>query len=343
MAPKFMVRIVVPRHCSTYNRLVLEKRHFQQEPIISLGSSIATTEQFAENHHFSMHVQCLGERIFWEGFFPLFFQSKADTAIKAISVFIDNEFDVRQQSFTHTEFWNQEELYFHRYHTFPLRPSNPVFHTAFYQSKTNTCLDTCREMNFPSIHLTLILLPPYPSPASSRPLYPERIFTSSLVRWENYLIKLQSINAYMATLGGGYFLCRYLSQAIQLARWQRQVAYALGDMSLASKCTINEAYNFIQANRIRQANVMLRKTKREAQSRNDQLVVSMCDSALWFSHQVAVAHNHPLASKKCKVDVEEPSQYMKPQVSQLQCPEWRVLPIVSKTVDDFLRIRIMQS
>ena len=65
-----------------------------------------------------------------------------------------------------------------------------------------------------------------------------------------------------------------------------------GDISLAPKCTINEAYNFIHANRIKKANMILRKTKNEAMLRKDHLIISMCDSALWFSRQVSQVHKH---------------------------------------------------
>ncbi|CAM9183765.1 unnamed protein product [Laminaria digitata] len=69
---------------------------------------------------------------------------------------------------------------------------------------------------------------------------------------------LMNANAKLSTLGGGYFLTRQVGQAISLARTQSEVAMALGDLQLAGKCRINEAYNYIWMGRYIEARCIIR-------------------------------------------------------------------------------------
>lgn len=134
----------------------------------------------------------------------------------------------------------------------------------------------------------IIILPPYPHVNCTSPptLEPERLFTSRLVRLENAAIFLQSLNSFVSTLGGGYFLCRYLTTAVQLARWQRAIALSLGDRDLAGRCTVNEAYNYVHAGHFAHAFQLIKKVKSEAIERGDELTVSMCKSARYFAKRV---------------------------------------------------------
>lgn len=147
--------------------------------------------------------------------------------------------------------------------------------------------------------LFIYIIPPL-SPFISRKyaMQPERTFSSSLVRLENLQIQLQSMNGYIATLGGGYFLCHYLGTAVCLARYQRRIALQLNDVELAMKCTINEAYNYIYAGNIRKALSLIEETKELAKTRiqnrstftkddeEKDVIVSMCNAAKWFAKQV---------------------------------------------------------
>ena len=139
-----------------------------------------------------------------------------------------------------------------------------------------------------SRHMLMVFLPPYPHIGCTSPptLEPERLFTSRLVRLENIMIRLQSLNAFFSTLGGGYFLCRYLTTAVQLARWQRTIALSLGDRDLAARCTVNEAYNYIHAGKLTHAFQLIKKVKEDAIKRGDMLTVSMCKSARYFAKRV---------------------------------------------------------
>ena len=134
----------------------------------------------------------------------------------------------------------------------------------------------------------IIILPPYPHGNCTSPptLEPERLFTSRLVLLENLTLRLQSLNGFFSTLGGGYFLCRYLTTAVQLARWQRAIALSLGDRDLAGRCTVNEAYNYIHAGKLAHAFQLIKKVKADAVERGDELTVSMCKSARYFAKRV---------------------------------------------------------
>ena len=59
-------------------------------------------------------------------------------------------------------------------------------------------------------------------------------------------IALITLNAFVSTLGGGYFLCRRIEEAERMASYQHRVALWLGDPILASQCRIHLIYNCIQ-------------------------------------------------------------------------------------------------
>jgi len=138
------------------------------------------------------------------------------------------------------------------------------------------------------INVRMMIFPPYPSPSTFR-LNPERIFTSALVRYENFQLRHITLNAYISTLGGGYHLCRHLSTAIYLARSQRQIALVMGIVDLADRCTVNEAYNYIYAGQISHALKLIRLASITSEKRGDDLTVSMCKAAKIFAKRVGRA------------------------------------------------------
>lgn len=87
----------------------------------------------------------------------------------------------------------------------------------------------------------------------------DRTFTSIVVRLENALLRLTTLTAWWATLGGGYFFCRRISYSLQLARQQRAVALLLGNVGMARQCSINEAYNLLYCGRFHDARTVLLK------------------------------------------------------------------------------------
>ena len=104
-------------------------------------------------------------------------------------------------------------------------------------------------------HLSVVILPPNPFykcitysriPSSS----PTSLFAGRLIYNENNLIRLTSLSAYISTMGGGFFLCRYLSTAVSMARHQCRIALIRGDEEMAFKCRINEGYCYIHAGKL---------------------------------------------------------------------------------------------
>jgi hypothetical protein len=240
-------------------------------------------------------------------------------------------------------FFENKKLWNHQcYHAYSYWKKNHVRAKSRSTATTNTNTNTKV--------LYLILLPVYPIPSSSSSsssssypycnLYPEQLFTSALVRQENLYIKLQTLNAFIATMGGGYFLCRYLNTAVKLARYQRRIALALDDVQLAMKCTINEAYNYIHAGEIGLAKRLIRRTWKQAKERAFQekinvwnrdssssmdVVLGMCRSALWFAKAVERA-----GLREEELDMTS-STTSSSEVHR------------QATRDDFLRIRIVTS
>ena len=176
-------------------------------------------------------------------------------------------------------------------------------------------------------HLDILLVPP----SLCASLEQERIWTSALVRLENKLIRLGSLNAYIATLGGGYFLCRYLETAILLARYQRKVALALNDEHLAGQCTVNEAYNYIFAGEIDIALKLIKTVEKNALVRNDELLESICKAAKQFAKRVRNAG-------KFVEQIGKGESGKDASCTQLN----RSMLRTSTTRDNFQRIRIRQ-
>lgn len=104
-------------------------------------------------------------------------------------------------------------------------------------------------------------------------------FSGRLIHYEHIWLQMQTLSAYYATLGGGYFLCRRLSTAIGLARRQRQVATWMGDTAMADRCTLNESYNYLHAGQFDVAFAMLKALKASARARQDVVLWNMCKSA----------------------------------------------------------------
>lgn len=110
----------------------------------------------------------------------------------------------------------------------------------------------------------------------------------------NLRVGLKSANAYISTLGGGYFLCRQLDQAEGMALRQLAVAYYLGDPILASQCRIHLAYNIMQRGRLDLARWWILREWRNANALQNELLKSMLASA-WHYRRQLLRHQHILS------------------------------------------------
>jgi hypothetical protein len=117
----------------------------------------------------------------------------------------------------------------------------------------------------------------------------EYSFESRLVRWEHDLIRAQTMAGYLATLGGGYFMCHHFATAVTLARQQQRVAAVLGDSEMFYKCSINQAYNYAYAGKFKVAKLLLVSVYQRLQRDKpleQQLLQNMVVSALLFCKRV---------------------------------------------------------
>jgi predicted small secreted protein len=126
-------------------------------------------------------------------------------------------------------------------------------------------------------------------------------FSGRLIYYEHLFLQAQTLAAWYATLGGGYFLCHRLSTAIQLARRQRRVAEWMGDEGMADRCTLNEVYNYLHAGHFRIAFSMLKALQASAQVRQDAVLWAMCNTARLFGRRMRRAGKR-LTSQASSVD-----------------------------------------
>lgn len=122
----------------------------------------------------------------------------------------------------------------------------------------------------------------------------EYLFASLLIRWEHRLIQAQSVSGYIATLGGGFFLCHHFQTAILLARQQQRMALFLNDESMYYTCFVHQAYSNIYAGKFRTAIKILRQVlqaiRPSTKAPSSYLVlVKMCLSARLFCKRMRQA------------------------------------------------------
>ena len=96
---------------------------------------------------------------------------------------------------------------------------------------------------------------------------------------------LQITSAYISTLGGGYFMCRFVGKAKSMARQQLKLAEALGDEILQSKCRTHLIYNDIQLGDFNVARHKLSCEMIVAEQINDAELTSIIQSALHYCEQ----------------------------------------------------------
>jgi hypothetical protein len=186
---------------------------------------------------------------------------------------------------------------------------------------------------------------------------PINTFALRLILNENNFIRLTSLSAYISTLGGGFFLCRYLSTAIALARRQCALALMRGDFMMALKCRINEGYCNIHGGKLNKGKKLIRLVLRDAMQMQleqegsvktglllqhppdgelSELVVitNMCHSALRFADLVKAASSAGGADTKVGADHRQ-------QLTPTEDIQHKKRA-VSSTHDDFQRIRIVK-
>jgi hypothetical protein len=89
-------------------------------------------------------------------------------------------------------------------------------------------------------------------------------------------------SAYVSTLGGGFFMCRFVNKAQEMARAQLEIAIKLGDRVLQSKCRTHLIYNDIQLGAFDVARAKLMQEIAYANELGNKELCSVVASALHF-------------------------------------------------------------
>jgi len=194
----------------------------------------------------------------------------------------------------------------------------------------------------------------YSRTPSARPANP---FALRLIRYENSFVRLTSLSAFISTLGGGFFLCRYLSTAVALARKQCAIALMRGDSEMALKCRINEGYCYIHAGKLNRGKRAIRRVLKDVMEIRAQreraglldgsedgllhhapgrelselaVIKNMCESALRFADLIKEASE---SAGETTHDSDEQQEHKTGANGSGR---------VSPTHDNFQRIRIVQ-
>ncbi|KAG7355234.1 protein of unknown function DUF4807 containing protein [Nitzschia inconspicua] len=165
-------------------------------------------------------------------------------------------------------------------------------------------------------------IPLFLLPTPDAPEFLDRTFTAVVLKFEKTLLQKQTLTAWMATLGGGYFFIKRLSKSLQLARQQRLLALQIGNVSMARQCQLNEAYNLIYAGRFGEAKRVLKSLDDQAYAEEDhgeaQRILRQCDAA-----RILLRRLKQLGRRLKPYSTDNPNE--------------------SHTVDDFQRVRIVES
>ena len=253
--------VLLPRHCS-----------YRLDPEVILSKDSSRKEQTSltptERQLFVVALQCHRPGIVWRGLHPLFFQTPSRVTKKALRIL------------------------FQRFSSSGMRiePSLLTIVSDIQDGK-ETVSHFCRLLH----HTPLFYILP---PCTQEIDYD---FSCRLIYYEHLFLQAQTLAAWYATLGGGYFLCHRLSTAIQLARRQRRVAEWMGDEGMADRCTLNEVYNYLHAGHFRIAFSMLKALQASAQVRQDAVLWAMCKTARLFGRRMRRAGKR-LTSQASSVD-----------------------------------------
>lgn len=174
----------------------------------------------------------------------------------------------------------------------------------------------------PGNHLPILLyiLPPFYE------TFLDRTFTAVVLEHERSLLKKQTMTAWMATLGGGYFFIKQLSKSLQLARQQRYLALQIGNESMARTCLLNEAYNLIYAAQFAAAKKVLTQLETQVKTVNDQSNIPVLEEEE-IQRTLRQCHAARILLRRLKK--------LKHRLKGYHAKE-------THTVDDFQRVRIVE-
>ena len=158
----------------------------------------------------------------------------------------------------------------------------------------------------------------------------------ALTRWRERVLQLVSrrrlltvTNAYISTLGGGYFLCHYIGDAVRMACTQLKVAFEMQDGPLASRCWMHLAYCCLQVGLFGAAKRIIHAQRVFARSSGDEELVQIVEAARQYLQKLRKLKISPLKRER----VEPPRQ---PKPHQVERGE-----IDTEEADSWYRQRVL--
>ena len=288
-----MTSILIPLHNSAHSLdpsevarlLFLALRHNGDEDEgtitsdCSAGSSANNTDSVAQvgnkngsGCHYALNVQCHSEGVFWTGLMPLFTIGGDDSdgwrhAILALAILVGHsEQSSGNPSFMETK---PDGTSSHSIAQIDMAKAKLASHHIFNWLVITTSFEFIKKDTMTNnSHLIVALFPPNPTFNNSHysrtpSTRPTNTFTQRLITYENSQLRLQSVSAYLSTLGGGYFLCHHLSTALLLAKQQCAVAKLRGDQDMIWRCRINMGYCSFYAGKLKRGRKVVRSVLSE--------------------------------------------------------------------------------
>ena len=147
----------------------------------------------------------------------------------------------------------------------------------------------------PVVLLELSYREPHAAPGGVRPMAPALAWDERLARLQATAAYAVALNAYISTLGGGYFLCAqggvgataraHMANARRMALRQLAVALEVGNAGLASQCRMHLIYISIQCRRTAAEHLIVQCTTKAlcvvAPIRGCTLTVAQCSAIPW--------------------------------------------------------------
>jgi hypothetical protein len=230
------VDVLLPHH-------VCDAASFLTTNISSLDALQSAAESGGKELFLTLHVH--PSRVLWSTLRPILFESKRSR--QALRCILHQCFDWKttletqtaRPSRTHDKGHDHDDLHVVQTH-------NPMIQRRRLKLRASGKLNRRRKK------IVLWIQPPETEPI-------EFLFAGLLIGWEHRLIQAQSVSGYIATLGGGFFLCHHFQTAILLARQQQRMALFLNDESMYYTCFVHQAYSHIYAGNFRTALSILRQ------------------------------------------------------------------------------------
>ncbi len=313
------------------------------------NTSLPLTNNDAISKRSLLVIQCHSEGVFWRGLVPLLMMGNPEhrstamtqAALKVLIHQFSSHIITKVETNRGDVVVNAEEG----------NKSHDICNWMISSAKTTIISNNNIISGQHHDNLSVFILPPNSiykrisysrTPSNS----PTNFFAGRLIYFENKMIRLTSLQALISTLGGGFFLCRYLSVAVSMARQQCKIALLRGDEEMALKCRINEGYCHIHSGKLNRGKKIIKSVLYDVASRQKRLDGIDLDASLQhedseLSHsadkelsELTVIRNMCLAALRF-------ADLIKKQRST-ESKEEENTPS-SSTHDDFQRIRVVKN